>query len=149
MSLSKEPPKAQLSGVLFCYSVAVMLAAANAATDQILRIQRIQNAGQSTVTLSVGVHHLGENHTALLHVIHLERLSMPKVLEDLSIFVSHCNSHHGRSFRFCISLIVGLFETAFEPADRVVSIAKPVVVAFNPQRAAVYQLGCEFLRVML
>ena len=68
-------------------------AAANAAADQNLRVQRVQNTCQRAVAAAVGIHHLGRNDLALSHIIDFELLGVAKVLEDLTIVISYRDSH--------------------------------------------------------
>ena len=85
--------------------------AADTAADQNIGAQRVQDAGQRAVSASVGVHNLGSSHASILYVIDLKLFGVTKVLENLSVFVSNCNSHSIFSFRFFILLTVKLFET--------------------------------------
>ena len=73
-------------------------AAAYAAADQNIHSQRLQNTGQGSVTASIGIHHLGRNDLALLNLVNLKLLSVAKMLEDLAVFISDCNSHNAYSF---------------------------------------------------
>ena len=83
---------------------------ANAAADQRVHLCGFQKSGQCTVAAAVGGYDLLRDDFPVLHVIELELLRVAEMLEDLSVFVSYCNSHSIRSFLhdvFC-SLIVEL-----------------------------------------
>ena len=77
------------SGVCQCH----LSAAADTAADQNIGLQNRQYACQSTVTAAVGAYHLGVGDHAVLHIIYLEGRGVAEMLEDLSVFVSNCNSH--------------------------------------------------------
>ena len=48
---------------------------------------------QGLMAGAVGGQHPGRNHLTVLNVIDLELLRLPKVLEDISVFVSYCKFH--------------------------------------------------------
>ena len=67
--------------------------AADAAADQNFCLQSSQETGQSAMAAAVGVHHLGRNNSTILYIIDLKLLGVTKVLKDLSVRISNCNSH--------------------------------------------------------
>ena len=67
--------------------------AADAAADQNICVQRAQNTCQRTVTAAASVHHFGCDDIAVLNFVNLELLGVTKMLEDLTVSVSNCDSH--------------------------------------------------------
>ena len=67
--------------------------ATDTAADQNIRLQGGQDTCQRTVTLTVGVYHLGCDHSAVLHFVNLELLGVTEMLEDQTVSISNCNSH--------------------------------------------------------
>ena len=65
---------------------------ANAAADQRVHLCGFQKSGQCTVAAAVGGYDLLRDNFPVLHVIELELLRVAEMLEDLSVFVSYCNS---------------------------------------------------------
>ena len=128
-----------------CRRQSSLSATADTAADQNIGTQRIQDSGQRAVSASVGVHNLGSNHTSILYVIDLELCGVTKVLENLSVLVSNCNSHSIFSFRFFILLTVKLFETAVMTTILVLSVAKPEITTLDSKRAAVHDAISQFL----
>ena len=51
------------------------------------------DACKRAVTAAVGIDDLGIHDRVILDVVDLELLGMAEVLENLSVFVSNCNSH--------------------------------------------------------
>ena len=76
----------------------VLCAHTDAAADQCIRLRRFQEACQRAVTAAVGGNDLLRDDYAVLHVVELELLSVTEMLEDLSVFVSDCDSHISCSF---------------------------------------------------
>lgn len=68
-------------------------AAADSAADQHIGFQGSQNTRQSTVAAAVGIHDLRGQDLAVLNIVDLELLGVTKVLKDISIFISDCDSH--------------------------------------------------------
>ena len=68
-------------------------AAADAAADQNVRVEGIQNPCQGAVTAAHGVHNFRRYDLAVLNIINLKLLGMAEVLEDVAVFVSNCDSH--------------------------------------------------------
>ena len=66
---------------------------ADPAADQRVRLRGLQKAGQRAVTAAAGGHDLFRDDPAVLRVVELELLRVAEMLEDLSVFVSYCNSH--------------------------------------------------------
>ena len=96
------------------FSKCILCAHADAAADQRIHLRCFQETGQRAVTAAVGGHDLLRDDFTILHVIELELLRMTKMLKNLSVFVSYCDSHRIRSFLhdvFC-SLIVELIVSA-------------------------------------
>lgn len=114
-------------------------AAADAATDQNIRPQRAEDAGQGAVAAAIGVHHLGGEDLPVLHIVDLKLLRVAKVLKDLSVFVSDRNSHHVFSFRFRILLIDLLFIAIPAPMESAASVAEPIVSALDSQGQPIHQ----------
>ena len=77
-------------------------AAADAAADQRVHMQRAQNTCKRAVAAAVGIHHLGGHDFAVFHIVDLELLRVAEVLKYLSVFLSNCNSHDVFSFWFFI-----------------------------------------------
>lgn len=76
-----------------CSSQRHLRPAADTAANQNVCLQRGQNTCQSTMTLAVGIHNLGRNNFAVLHIINLKLLSMSEMLKNLAVFIGYCNSH--------------------------------------------------------
>ena len=70
-----------------------LCAAADAATDQHICLEVAQQTGQCAVTAAHGVDHLGGNDLAVFHIVDLKLGAVAKVLENISVFVSNCDSH--------------------------------------------------------
>ena len=102
---------------------------ADAAADQCIRMRCFQEAGQCAVPAAVGWYDLLRDNYTVLHIVELELLRVAKVLEDLSVFVSYCNSHIACSFLNDIlcSLIV-----------------EPIVSAPDQELFSVYQCVSDF-----
>ena len=81
-------------------------AAADAAADQHIRVQTVQNACQRAMATAVGIHHLGRNDLAVSHIIDLELLGMAKVLENFTVFISYCDSHIDSPFQRYVILLL-------------------------------------------
>jgi hypothetical protein len=75
-----------------------LCAAANAAANQNIHIQHIQNAGQSAVAAAAGVHHRSGNDLVIRHLVDLELLGVAKVLENLPVLISNRNFHKNSPF---------------------------------------------------
>ena len=75
-------------------------AAADAAADQGIHLVCLQEARQGPVAAAVGVHHLGGDDRAVLHVIELELCRVTEVLEHLAVFIGDCDFHDDASFPF-------------------------------------------------
>ena len=71
---------------------------ADAAADQCVRLRCFQEAGQCAVPAAVGWHDLLRDNYTVLHIVELELLRVTEMLEDLSVFVSYCDSHCISSF---------------------------------------------------
>ena len=106
-------------------------AAADAAADQDIRLQGRENARKSTVAGSVGAYHLGGNNLSVLYIVNLKGFCVSKMLKNLSIFVSNCDSHLMISFRYLKYLIAGMFKAVLKAAETVAAIAELIVAAFN------------------
>ena len=63
-------------------------AAADAAADQHVGVQLLQDAGQRAVALAVGAHHLAVDDLAVFHIVDLELFGAAEMLEDLAAGVS-------------------------------------------------------------
>ena len=72
--------------------------AANTTTDQHIRIQCGQYTGPSAMAAALGVYDLGIHDLPVLDVVYLKLLCVSKMLEDLFIFISYCDSHNVLSF---------------------------------------------------
>ena len=66
---------------------------ADAATDQGISVNGLQETSEGTVAAAVGIHHLFIYDLPILHVIEFKLLRMTKVLKDFSVVVSDRNSH--------------------------------------------------------
>ena len=97
---------------------------ADAAADQCIRLGGFQESGQCAVTTAIGWYDLLGNDLAILHVVELELLGVAEMLEDLSVFVRHCDSH-----RVC-SFLRDVFRSL---------IVEPDIPAADPEPFAVYQ----------
>ena len=71
---------------------------ANAAADEDVHLSGPQEAGQGAMAAAGGVHHLAVEDPAQAHIVKLKLLGMAKVLEDLAVFIGHCNAHLGSFF---------------------------------------------------
>ena len=72
-------------------------AAADTAANQGLHPVGSQESRQGPVAAAVGVHYLSGHYLAVLHLIDLELLRVPKMLKYLSIVISYCDLHlHSR-----------------------------------------------------
>ena len=71
----------------------ILCAHANAAADQRVRLRGFQKTGQRAVSAAVCGYNLLRDDLTALHVVELELLRVAEMLEDLSVFVSYCNSH--------------------------------------------------------
>ena len=76
----------------------VLRPGANAAADEDIHLVAPQEAGQSAMAAAGGIHHLAVEDLVQAHIIKLELLGMAKVLEDLAVFIGHCNTHLGSFF---------------------------------------------------
>lgn len=73
-------------------------AAANAAADENVCIENLQNASQCAMPLTAGTYYLRGDDPAILNLIHLEFAGMAKMLEDLAVIVSNCDFHMDTPF---------------------------------------------------
>ena len=119
--------------------------AANAPADQRVHSQRLQYAGQRTMALSIGIHHLGSLDFPRLHIVDLELPGVSEMLEDFARFISNRDSHHVFPFRFRILLANLIFVAAAAAAELPFSAAELILSALNAQRKAVYQRIRQFL----
>ena len=113
--------------------------AADAAADQGIHIQGVQNPGQRAVAAAVGVHHFRRHHLAVLDVIDLELLGVAKVLENFAVFISNCYTHGCFSFRFSVFFFQNLPIAGTVGAGFFSAAAQPVVSARDPQGDALHQ----------
>jgi hypothetical protein len=92
----------------------VLRAHADTAANQRIYLCGFQKSCESTMTASVGGNDLLRNDPAILHIEKLELLGVSKVLEDLSVFISNCDSHTVRPFlnNMIGSLIIELIISA-------------------------------------
>ncbi len=72
--------------------------AADAAADQYVRMQRLQNTRKCSVAAAVGADHLGVHNLIIFNIVHFKLLGMTEMLENLSILISYRNSHRIISF---------------------------------------------------
>ena len=107
--------------------------AADAAADQHIRVQCMEHTGQGTMASAVGTDHLRGDDLTVANIIDLKKLRVAKVLENITVGISDCNSHNLFSFRFykLISEAPG--------AALVAAGAEPVVAALDDQGAAFHQ----------
>ena len=106
-----------------------LCAHANAAADQRVHLCGFQKSGQCAVAAAVGGYDLLRDDFPVLHVIELELLRVAEMLEDLSVFISYCDSHISCSFlndTLC-SLII-----------------EPIVPAPNQELFSIYQCVSDF-----
>ena len=68
-------------------------AAADAAADQNVGMQLLQDACQSAVALAVGADHFAVGDLAVCHVIDLELFGAAEMLENFAVCVGDCDSH--------------------------------------------------------
>ena len=68
-------------------------AAADAAADQHVDPLLVQEFCQGAVAAAVGADDLRSEDPAVFHLIDLKGLGMAEVLEDLAVFVGHCDFH--------------------------------------------------------
>lgn len=81
-------------------------AAANAAADQRIHLMLHQETSQRTVSAAIGAQHHAGGYRAIFHHVQLELGRVPEVLEYLSVFIGHCNTH------FNFSLFNGINQPA-------------------------------------
>ena len=70
----------------------------NAAADQRINLRGFQEARQCAMPAPVGRYDLLGDNLAVLYVVELELFGMTEMLENLSVFVSYCDSHNVQSF---------------------------------------------------
>ena len=73
-------------------------AAPDAAADQNIRANGVEDAGQSAMAAALGVHHLGSDDGSVGDLIDLKLFRVAKMLENLAVFVCDCNFHDKISF---------------------------------------------------
>src|SRR5699024_5302228 len=73
-------------------------AAADAAADQNVGPQLLQDAGHGAVALAAGAHHLAAEDLPVFHIVDFELFGTAEMLEDLAVCVGDCNSHGIASF---------------------------------------------------
>ena len=112
--------------------------AADTAADQNIRVQGSQNTCQSAVAAAAGIHDLGAEDLALLHIIHLKLAGMAEMLENFAILIGNCNSHNRFSFRFFILVVKFPQEALAAAAGGIFTAAEPIVAATDHQGPAVY-----------
>ena len=61
------------------------------------------------MTLAVGIHNLGRNNFAVLHIINLKFLGMSEMLKNLAVFIGYCTFHTLPLFSFEILLRILFF----------------------------------------
>ncbi len=76
-----------------CLSQGHLSTAANAAADQCVCIDGIQDTGQCAVTLSVGVDHFCAYHFVIFDGVYFKLFGVSEMLENLSVIVGNCNFH--------------------------------------------------------
>ena len=101
-----------------------LCAHADAAADQRIRLRSFQKAGQRPMAAAAGGDDLLCDDLTVLYVIELELLRVSEMLEDLSVFVSDCDSHGIRSF------LIDVFRTL---------IVEPVIPAADQKAFAIHQ----------
>ena len=67
--------------------------ATDAAANEHIRTQHAQKTSQSTVTAAVGGEHAQFSNLPVFHIINLKVFGVAKMLEDLAVVVSNCNTH--------------------------------------------------------
>ena len=67
--------------------------AADTAADQNIGMKTAQQICQCAMTAAHGINDLGGNDLAVFHIIDLELGTVAKMLENITAFVSNCNSH--------------------------------------------------------
>ena len=102
---------------------------ANSAADQRVRLRRFQKPGKRAVAAAIGGDDLLSYYSAILYIVELKLLGVAEMLEDLSVFISDCDSHISCSFLNDIlrALIVEL-----------------IIPAPDQELFSVYQCICDF-----
>ena len=102
---------------------------ADAPADQRVRLGSLQETGQCAVPAAVGGNDLLRDNPAILHVVKLKLLGMTEMLEDLSVFISYCDSHISCSF------LNNVFRSL---------IVQSIVSAPDQELSSVYQCVSDF-----
>ena len=66
---------------------------ADPAADQSIHLRRLQETGQSAMPASVGIYNLFSDNIPGLNIVKLKLFGMSEMLENLSVFISDCDSH--------------------------------------------------------
>ena len=67
---------------------------ADTTANEGIRIQSGKQGCQRAVTAAIGIYHLGCYDLSILNIINFKLGSMSKMLENITVFVGNCNSHH-------------------------------------------------------
>lgn len=70
----------------------------NTTADQRIDLSRLKKTSQGAMSASVRVDNLLSGDLSILYIVQFKLLRMSKMLENLSVFVSNCDSHCVRSF---------------------------------------------------
>ena len=83
-----------------CFSQCILRSAAYAPADEYIHLVSGQKSCQSSMSASVCIYDLLSGYFSVLGIIYLKLLRMAEVLENLSVFISHCYSHNVLSSLF-------------------------------------------------
>ena len=108
----------------------------------------MEDSGQSSVASSVGVDDFRLSHSPALCVINFELFCVAKMLKNLAIFISDCNSHSIGSFLFFVLLMIGAFKTFVVPAA-FLAVAQTVIASPDAQRTSLHQGQSQFFSGVL
>lgn len=124
-------------------------AAANTAANQNVCIERMQDASQCAVSAAVRINDFRSGDSSILSIIDLKLCRMAKMLEDLAILISNCDSHNMFSFWFFILLVVKLLETAVISTIHALPITQHKIAAFDPKGTPIHDASGQFLSCAL
>ena len=115
----------------------VLCACADAAADQRVNAALCKQPCKCAMSAAVGADDLGRDDLTVLNVIQLELSGVAKMLEDVAVFISYCDSHICFSFSFQCRIIREVGSPAASATAHFSSVAQPVISAGNLKRAAV------------
>jgi len=79
----------------------------NAAADQHIYMDRGEKTGQSPMAVAIGAYNGRSGNLTIGDIINLHLLSVAKVLENRTIFISNSDAHFESSFVFMAFMVAG------------------------------------------